>query len=57
MSHEAGKGDNTRPFSVPLDVYYSNFDRIFKKEQYVENQADAPKRDNSDTGELSQSQK
>lgn len=28
---EAGKGDDPRPFSVPLDKYYKNYDRIFGK--------------------------
>lgn len=35
----AGKGSRPRPFSVPLDEYNNNLDRIFgqkpKKEQYV----------------------
>lgn len=27
-----GKGDSPRPFSVPMEVYKNNFDRIFGKD-------------------------
>jgi hypothetical protein len=26
-----GKGDTPRPFSVPIETYKNNFDRIFKQ--------------------------